>query len=384
VVDGSWTQYEQIVTVGASTTSLQVTLHADVGSPLRPETVAEYRGLRIEALDQVAEQTVWPPAVPEVAVDLAAGRHELRVDGGVSGSVLAQFEDLEDCFRYDDRTTDEAGLALRVDTSADGETTYGLGATGHLACIAATAPDFGGASLYELSMEARSIAVRNPKFCVFLRGPDRCLTMPSVALWDGWTPYQALLTPDPAAVETRLYLYGLRDLAERQQSMVEYRGVRLRPVASPTTVVLVRQTPEGQPAEVRWNRVNPATYRATVRADGPTALALAETAAPGWSVSGPGTVGARPVTLQGWMNGWLLPGDADVTIAYGPATLSRYALAMLPVTAAIALAWILADLRRPGWIRRRFRGRLGSIRGRLRGRLRGSVRQRIRRRGDRS
>ncbi|MBT8228248.1 MAG: hypothetical protein HKP61_13615, partial [Dactylosporangium sp.] len=283
LADGEWTPYERIVTVGEAATGLQITLHADVGERLKPPTVTEYRGLRVEALDAIVEKTIWPPAVPAVSVDLPAGQHELRVDGGLAGSVLAPFEELEDCFRYDDRTVDEAGLSLRVDTDERGETTYALGATSHLACIAATAPDFGASSLYEFSMEARSIAVRNPKFCVYLRGPDRCRKMPSVAVWDGWTPYEALLTPDPTAVETRVYLYGLRDLAESQRSSVEYRGVRLRPVASPVTVVLARETPAAAgdggsdgSAPIRWSRQNPAQFTATAAAGQPTVLALAE------------------------------------------------------------------------------------------------------------
>ena len=75
-----------------------------------------------------------------------------------------------------------------------------------------------------------------------------------MAIWNGWTPYEALLPPDPAAVETRLYLYGMRDLEEKVQSQVEYRGVRLRPVASPSTVVLVREAATGGTGRrLRWS-----------------------------------------------------------------------------------------------------------------------------------
>lgn len=348
-----WIPYEQILTVAEGATGLQVILHADVGARLRDPTISEYRGLRIEALDAIAEQAVFPPAVPPVSVSLKAGQHELRVEGGLAGSVLAPFEPLADCFRYDDRTPEEAGLFARTTVGADGETTYTLGAVGHLACIAATAPDFGASSLYELSMQARSVAGRNPKFCLYSRGPDQCRTLPKVGRWDGWTPYEALLTPDPAAVETRLYLYGLRDLKEAQQTEVEYREVRLRPVASPTSVVMVRESVPREPAGLDWSRRNPATFTADVTSEGPAVLALAENAAPGWSIRGKAATGAERVTLQGWMNGWRLPTGGPATLVYAPASISRAALYLLPVAAVAAAGWTVAAPWAGRWLRRR-------------------------------
>src|SRR3712207_839721 len=150
--------------------------------------------------------------------------------------------------------------------------------------------------MYELSMEARSVAVRNPKFCLYLRGPDLCRSLPTVAMYQGWTSYEALVPPDPSAVETRLYLYGLRDLKEEQQSQVEYRRVRLRPVASPSSVVLVRRTSPAATSTVDWEKQNPTQFTGTVTAPGRTTVALAENAAPGWTLTG--VEGATKVTLQ--------------------------------------------------------------------------------------
>jgi arabinofuranan 3-O-arabinosyltransferase len=343
-----WTPYERIVSIADGAEGMQVILHADVGERLKPRTVSEYRGLRIDALDPVKTETVWPPAVDPVSVDLAAGAHELRVTGGIAGTVLSPFEPLADCFRYDDQTPDEAGLTSRQDVGPDGDVTYTLGAVRHLACIAATAPEFGASSLYELSMEARSVAVRNPKFCVYLRGPDRCRTMPTVAVWDGWTPYEALFAPDPAAVETRIYLYGLRDIAEKQQSQVEYRQVKLRPVYTTSTVVLVRE-PEAAlppPAEVVWHKENPANFTVKVPDPQGSYLAFAENAAPGWQVMGE-KGDAEPVTLQGWMNGWKIAGPVDATLVYTPSRVSRLCLYLLPIGVLASLLWM--------WHRRRCR-----------------------------
>ncbi|BCJ49590.1 hypothetical protein Asp14428_10650 [Actinoplanes sp. NBRC 14428] len=367
VLDQDWATFERTVTIDSLADQLQIILHADVGERLRPKTVVEYRGMQVTALEPVATPTVWPPAVPDVTVDLSAGRHELRVDGGPSGSVLAPFEPLEDCFRYDDQTAEEAGLSAESQIGADGETTYTLKAVRHLACIGATASDVGAASLYELSMQARSVAVRNPKFCLYLRGPDLCRSLPTVGLYKGWTSYEALVPPDSNAVETRLYLYGLRDLRERQQSQVEYRGVRLRPVASPSSVVLVRQETPAATSTVDWKRQNPAQFTGTLTTSGHTTVALAENAAPGWMLTG--VEGARKVTLQGWMNGWVVPAGGEFHVRYAPARTARYALYLLPVMVAASLVFMYAvrlPRGRPGdWAaRHRRRRRLPFLRRR--------------------
>ncbi|WP_305789449.1 hypothetical protein [Symbioplanes lichenis] len=334
ILDDEWASYERILTLDGVAGDLQVILHADAGERFSPATVTEYRNLTVETLSASEPQEIWPQPIADVTVPLTAGRHELRVDGGLSGSVLAPFEPLEDCFRYDDETADEAGLGAESQIGADGETTYTLSAVRHLACIGAQA-DVGASSLYEYSMEARSVAVRNPKFCYFLRGPDLCRTMPSVAVWDGWTSYQALVPPDPNAVETRVYLYGLRDLKGVQQSQVEYRKVKLRPLSTPSAIVMVRQEPVSSTAAVAWDKNNPTQYSGTVTSAGPTAVALAENAAPGWILTG--IDGAEKVTLQGYMNGWLLPAGGDFTMRYTPAKLSRYALYIFPVTIVASL-----------------------------------------------
>ncbi|MEU8656677.1 hypothetical protein [Actinoplanes philippinensis] len=340
-----WTAYEGVVTMDAGGL-LQIILHADVGRRLSSPTVVEYRGVQVQALEEVGSHEVWPPVVPETTVELTAGRHELRVDGGLSGSILTSFEPLEDCYRYDDQTADQAGLAAESAVGGDGETTYTLKAVSHLACIGASAIDFGGASLYELSMEARSVALRNPKFCLYLRGPDLCRKLPTVAVYKGWTPYEALIPPDANTVEARLYLYGLRDLEGRQQSQVEYRGVRIRPVASTSAVVLIRQAEPGPESVVDWERENPAQFSGTVTGSGPAVLALAESAAPGWQLSG--IAGAQKVTLQGWMAGWTLPAAGDFTLGYAPSRIARAAFYLLPVTVALSAGFMYAVRLPPG------------------------------------
>ncbi|SDT46715.1 hypothetical protein [Actinoplanes derwentensis] len=359
-LNNDWTPFEGATTI-ESDGSLEIILHADVGRRLAPKTVVEYRTVQVQALEEVGNHEVWPPAVPETSVDLTAGQHELSVAGGPSGSVLTPFEPLEDCYRYDDQSAEQAGLEAESQIGVDGETTYTLKAVSHLACIGAGVEDFGSASLYELSMEARSVALRNPKFCLYLRGPDLCRKLPAVAVYQGWTPYEALIPPDPDTVEARLYLYGLRDLAGKQQSQVEYRGVRIRPVASSSAVVLVRDQGTGTATStVDWERRNPAWYSGLITAPGSTVLALTESAAPGWQMTG--VEGGTKVTLQGWMSGWTVPAGGSFEIRYGPSQLSRYAFYLLPATVGISIGFM--------YLRRLPPGRPAAVRARRRRRWR--------------
>jgi arabinofuranan 3-O-arabinosyltransferase len=336
-----WTSYERVVTLEPGARGLEVVLHADVGLRFAPATVAQYRGLAVEGLDPVARTTAWPPAVPARQVSLAGGTHRLTVTGGAAGSVLAPFEPLQDCFRYDELTPAQAGLVAQ-DTGGP-DPVLALGARSHMACVGAGAPDFGNSSLYRLSLQARSAELRNPKFCVYLRGPDRCMTLPTAGPWQGWTSYQAMVSPDPEAVETRLYLYGLPDPDGLHPSRVEYRRIRLVPVAAPSTVVLVREQAARPPvaSPPGWRRQDPAHYRATTGRTAPAVVALAEAYAPGWTAHGAG----RHLAVNGWMNAWRLPAATTTTMSYAPARVARYALYVSPVAALAALAWLVAGYR---------------------------------------
>ena len=360
VIRKTWTPLEAFVTMDDAATGLQVILHSDVGQRLLGPTVSEYRDVRIIALDDTLKTTVFPPEVPPTKVRLAAGEHTLAVEGGLSGTVLTPFEPLKDCFNYDDLTPDQAGLFAEP-LSDEAQPAFRIGARVHMACVGATAPAVGGTSLYELSFDARSVAVRDPKVCLFERGPDRCRSLPPTKWGNEWQPYGILVSPDPSAVETRLYLYGLRDLAGKEQSEVQYRAVRLRPVASTSNIVLVRDGPVEPAADLRWQRDNPTRFPVSV--SGPTTvLSLSETYAPGWQLQGlpAGTPRAEHLQVQGWANGWALPaGDIDAVLAYGPSRIARYALLAFPAGLFLALLYPLF-----AWWWRRRRVRRGASRER--------------------
>ena len=344
---GQWIPYERFVTVDEVADGVQLVLHADVGERLLGRTVTDYRNIRIEAMVPVQESTIWPPAVSPTRVTLAPGEHTLEVTGGQAGSVMSAFEPLQDCFRHTDQTMSEAGLGAEITGDPENPQII-LSARDHMACLGATIPDMGGSSLYELSLEATSVSLRDPKFCLYLRGPDTCTKIPAGGPWKGWTRYETLVSPDPQAVETRMYLYGRRDTATQQVAKVGYRDVKVRPVASPVSVVLVREPDTGRDVldadrtvSVGYDRLNPANF--TVSGSGTGVLALTETYAPGWRRVG---ANAEHTSVQGWMNAWPLDGAIDTTLTYAPAHRARLALYLFPFAAALGAASIAWSIRR--------------------------------------
>ena len=356
MMNAGWHPFERIVTVDQDADKLILVLHADVGERLLGKTVTDYRDVSIEALDPVMKTEIWPPEIPQTTVKLDGGKHELSVTGGLSGTALAEFEPLQDCFRYDDKTTDQAGLFAQTEGDLR-DPTVTLGARDHMACLGATIPDMGQASLYKFSVDSRSVNNRNPKFCLYLRGPDACEKVPTAGPWvkGEWSPYATLVTPNRKAVETRVYVYGLRDLKAAEQSIVEYKNIRLTPVASPSSVVLVRQTYGGIP-DVMAGRTVPAEYKriSPIQAKvnvgpGAAVVAFTETGAKGWNLTGFGA--ATPA--QGWMASWQVDGQpVEGTIRYLPAGIARKGLYLLPIA---LLGAFLAMLFGAWW--RRFRAR---------------------------
>jgi arabinofuranan 3-O-arabinosyltransferase len=362
---GDWTSFEEYLTIDEVATGLQVVLYANVGLRNAFTTTTEYRDIRIDALDPIVETSVFPPEVPPTTVTVDAGEHELSVTGGPSGSMLMPFGPLEDCYNTDDSGFEAAGLsATRLEDEP--QPAFQLTARDHRACIAAPVPDMGSSSLYELSYEARSVNLRNPQVCLYLRGPDQCAKIPTGGPWDEWTRYSTFVSADPRAVETRLYLYGLRDLKGKEKAVVEYRDVQLRPVAAPVDVVMVREPGPTDPppvdADVRTASSIGVTAQATT--PGTTTVALAEAYAPGWTAGkDSGLDQSTHRTLQGWMNAWTTTATSvDGTLNYGPDRYAQLAQKLFAVTALLAVIWLL--------IRRPVRRWVGSTWQRVRSRLR--------------
>ncbi len=348
VTTGSWTNFEEFVTIDEVATGLQVVMYANVGLRNAFETVTEYRDIRIEAVDPVLETRVFPPIVPERTVEVEEGTHVLSVTGGPSGSMLMPFGPLEDCYNTDDSGFEAAGLSV-TNLVDEVQPAYQLTARDHRACIAAPVPDMGSSSLYELSYDARSVNLRNPQVCLYLRGPDQCAKIPTGGPWLDWTRYSTFVSADPRAVETRLYLYGLRDLRGEEKAVVEYRDVKLVPVAAPVDVVLVRQQSDvaGPPVDATVQSASNIKVTASDTTPEVTRVVLAEAYAPGWApTKTSGLDSGSHTTLQGWMNAWTATGETvDGTVSYGPDRYAQLGLKLFFVTVAAAIVWLA--IRRP-------------------------------------
>lgn len=372
----AWSPFEQIVTLNKNAKSLQVILYANVGARLIPPTKTQYRKVKITALDEVLSKTVNPPKVPDREITIPAGSNRLSVSGGPAGSVFSDFGPVEDCFNSGLYTIEQAGITS-TRLKNEPQPAYRLTAQHDRACISANAPELGTSSLYAFSFDGRSVALRNPSFCILSKGPETCAKLPVAPPWtDEWTTYSQLLQPNPDAIESRIYLYGGRDLEGKQKAIVDYRAVRLVPVASPSTVVLVKKNDLAPAANSTYDRKSPAQYGVDVTDATPsttgkgaapgkpsTAIALTETFAPGWSFRGePGT---DHVALQGWMNGWL-PGDAQVagTLTYEPAMTARKLLYVFAIAVPLGIVWLLLP-----WPRRWRRARAQRWRERHRQKL---------------
>ena len=96
-LNGQWTPYEQFVTVDDEAKQIQLILHADVGERLQPRTVTDYRNITIEALADHDHHRL-PAGGGRHHGESGCGSHTLAVTGGPSGSILDQFEPLQDCF----------------------------------------------------------------------------------------------------------------------------------------------------------------------------------------------------------------------------------------------------------------------------------------------
>lgn len=373
---GRWTRFEDFVTAKSSTRSIAVLLYANAGTRFSGGSISEYRNVSIEALNSVARSTLWPGQVPDSPIELSAGTHTISVVGGLHGSVLEGFEPLEDCFRNDPLTPEEAGLFAEKLPGDPAAPSFRLGARVHRACLGSAVRDFGSASMYEISMQAARLNNRDPQICLYSRGPDACAKLPKRSVWgEGLKPYSALVQPMKGAVQTRLYLVGLRDLAGEEISQVEYRNVKMRPVAAPVRIVLTRNRaiPMGsadangpERGDLDYSAESPAKYIVRTRPAPGQLLVLKETSAPGWAANG--ASGAERVQANGYANGWLMPGGAatgstarqsttatagasdapgrSVEIVYGPASVARAALWASPPLILLSLCWLVVARRR--------------------------------------
>ena len=199
--------------------------------------------------------------------------------------------------------------------------TITLGARDYTACLGASVPDMGQSSLYRFSLEARKLDSRDPKFCLYSRGPDSCQKLPAgraVGRLDavrrsGQSERQGGRDTGLPVRPTRPGWPGAGGSSTGRSGSIRW---------PPSAVVLVRQ-PEGKRAanlmagrtiRAESTPINPARTDVRVEA-GAAVVALTQTNAPGWNLTGFGKSSAT----QGWMASWVVDGQAvDGSARYLP------------------------------------------------------------------
>jgi arabinofuranan 3-O-arabinosyltransferase len=357
---GGWRTYRTTFTPGEETTGLRLYLYAD-GGAAEPTTV-EYGDLTIAPLLGSGQATA--PAPEPVIRSLGAGTHRLETFNPVPAVTGTGLSALEDCGASDDRTPQQAGLALKRRRGG----VVDLRARAHIACAWIGLPDLGSADLVRVAFEYRSVSGRPARACLWEVGPDRCAELPALAPGTTWRRFETVVRPDSSTTGLRLFLYA--DGQESPPTRVEYRGFVLQPVA-PAEIAIDAVTDGGPAADgtaaaaddatavgsaastprLEWTQKRPDRYTVAVRGSrGAFTLVLAESAARGWSLDGlPEGWTATGLKADGYAMGWRITGtgDAHLTLSYAPAALGRAAIG-ISCLAALAAAVLLG-----GRIRRR-------------------------------
>jgi arabinofuranan 3-O-arabinosyltransferase len=261
-----------------------------------------------------------PPSLPP-AIDLAA-----------TGPV-------GDCNRVDERSPAQVGLAAEVKPEA-GTRVLELRARDHAACVNFTiSSDEPPARTYRVQFESRRVSGSRPRACLWQEGPDRCAAMSRVDNDREWRVFDDTVEIADGVHGVHLLFYA--DGGAEQPTVVQFRNVRVGPLASVALLGVPRERPLPRVVARR-----DAPWKLTVRvknARGPFLLATSDGFASGWkaSVDGVDDSGLRHVKVNGYANGWLVPfrGSYEMTLEYGP---ERYARAARHLS-------ILAILGLVGW-----------------------------------
>jgi arabinofuranan 3-O-arabinosyltransferase len=321
-----WHRYVAIARVGPGARRLLVYADGRGGH-------VDYRDVRVDGLRRAGGASLRPGAAPAVSRWLAAGTHELKVRGW-RGRTTPSTPDLRDC----DRVPADHPPHWSAVRYGDEFTLTGASGVG---CVRADLgrPDHGAP--YRVELDYRTVSGRPARICLWQEGPNRCADLPVLEKQARWRHLSAVVAP--AAGTRRLHLYLFVDGQPVRSTAVSYRAVRVTPDVS--SEVRVRDTRRAGPAPALASTGGGEHYRVVVTgATGGFVLALAESYASGWRISGlPPGWRARHVTVDGYANGWVIEGSgaAELSLDYAP---GRWARGAATVSAATLAAAVLASV----------------------------------------
>jgi len=258
--------------------------------------------------------------------------------------VVGDRSNAADCARVAGRSLAAAGISA-LPRGRDG---VQVSARRDIGCV--TLPVFGLARsiTYELSFSARTVRGAPPRVCLWEEAAYRCAPLEPVEVPDGdHGAYRYRGHIDADGSSWRLFLYAD---ATGGGTVVDYRDVRIRPIADDALVLRPAHVDTPPVPVITWSSDGPARYRVHVRdARAPFVLALADSFSRDWRVHGlPFGTPVQQVEIDGYRNGWLIDGrgNLDVTLEYAPARLGRDAMHVSQVGALALLASFAWTLRR--------------------------------------
>jgi hypothetical protein len=334
-------------------------LYADAPAAGSAEpTDARYRNVVIGTLKGGPVVHVMPGALPSGRLHLRGGPVAVATTFDAPAPVVGDNSVASDCARVAGRTLQSAGIsALPLGPHA-----VRISARRDVGCV--TLPVYGLARsiTYELSFSARTVRGAPPRVCLWEETTYGCAPLESVTVPTGdQGVYRFRGHIDADASSWRLFLYAD---ATDGGTIVDYRDVRLRPIADDALVLRPATVATSPVPAITWTVDGPARYRVHVRdARAPFVLALADAFSRDWHVRGLlfGTP-VHQVEIDGYRNGWLIDarGDLDLTIEYAPARVGRDAMHVSQLAGLALLGSLGLSFRR--WRRRRPRPGAGPRR----------------------
>ena len=324
------TRFSGLVQPTPDTTDIKVFVYADGPDTGNPTT--------INYTKPTAQTVVWE--IVSVAdtfgkittdIEVAYGDHRFSADPLLPHPSTESFSDLEDCARLDDRTRDEAGLTLDRGT----DNTITLTAIAHSACAWSRINNIDPYASYHITLEATETTGTSARTCVWLEGPNQCVSLQATPTQSGDTRFSGLVQPTPDTTDIKVFVYADGPDTGNPTTITYTKPTAQLVIPTLVTIGQSDLDPETDLTAIGVQQTSPVSYRVDLPAlDQVGVMVLTESFANGWAIT---DSRATHFTADGYANGWLLePGPAkSLEIVYRPAERIRL-IGLVPLVGLMA------------------------------------------------
>ncbi len=325
-----WSTFDVAVHTQPGTTGLTLYMYADTSyEPAGTAAVAEYRNVSLTPLDAIGRGTIVPALRGRATQELARGAHHVTLDHLVTSTPIVANSPLADCNHIDDRTHEEAGMAV---ASIDGGVQ--LRADAHAACVTARLPAAMGMAGRDvaITLDVRTVRGKSARVCLWQFGPNQCAVIPPLPSGPAWHTYRAEVRLAHKTTSTRLFVYA--DGASTGTE-TEYRNLTAEMV-TPEIVDVHPVSGTGATPSVRREKNSAGASSAELVATGagsapgasgadyPAFVVLNESFSPGWELAGAKVL--RHTEVNGYANGWAVASGGSIAMRYGPSSYATMAV----------------------------------------------------------